>query len=332
MMNHRDRIEKAIHRERVDSIPVAFWRHFPVDDQNAQSLAKSTLAFQELFDFDLIKVTPSSSFCLMDWGARDVWQGNPEGTRDYLEPVIKKPEDWESLKLLDPQKGYLGRQLECLKMIKSRVNGDTPIIQSIFSPLAQAKNLAGKSDLQYHLRNYSDNFKVGLDIITKTTARFIEECIKIGIDGLFFAVQHASYDLLSEEEFIIFGKYYDSKLFELMGSFWLNMLHIHGKNIMFDAVSEYPVQIVNWHDRETDPALKTGKANSKGAVCGGVGRIDSMVLGDSQNIKNEIDDAIQKTDGTGLIIGTGCVLPQTTPLGNIFTAVEYSRSISTING
>jgi uroporphyrinogen decarboxylase len=327
-MNHRNLIERAINREKVDSIPVSFWRHFPVDDQNAESLAKSTLAYQNLFDFDLVKVSPSSSYCLVDWGAKDVWNGHPEGTRDYLEPVINKPEDWERLKILDPKKGQLGEQLKCLKLIKSKLNANTPFIQSIFSPLAQAKNLAGKTDLQFYLRKYPGQFKAGLDVITKTTARFLEECLKIGIDGLFYAVQYASYDLLSEEEFISFGKSFDSQLFEIMGEFWLNMLHIHGNNIMFDNVADYPVQIVNWHDRETIPDLRKGKALINGAVCGGLGRLDTMVLGNSQKVKKEIADAIKQTEGTGLIIGTGCVLPQTAPLGNVFTALECARSIS----
>jgi uroporphyrinogen decarboxylase len=330
-MNHRERIERTINREQVDSIPVAFWRHFPVDDQNADSLARSTIAYQELFDFDLVKVSPSSSFCLQDWGAKDVWGGHPEGTRDYLAPVIEKPEDWAKLKILDPKKGHLGEQLKCLKLIKSKLNPDLPFIQAIFSPLAQAKNLAGKTDLQYYLRQFPDQFKIGLEIITKTTARFIEECLNIGVDGLFFAVQHATYDILSVDEFISFGKYYDSQLFELMNSFWLNMLHIHGKNIMFEEIIDYPVQITNWHDRETDPSLKKGKEISNGAVCGGVARIETMVLGDSQKIIGEIENAKKQTDGIGLIIGTGCVLPQTTPLGNVFTAVEYAHSLSSSN-
>ena len=29
------------------------------------------------YDFDLVKVTPASSFCLRDWGAEDRWTGNP---------------------------------------------------------------------------------------------------------------------------------------------------------------------------------------------------------------------------------------------------------------
>ncbi len=328
-MNHRERIERTIHKEKVDNLPVSFWRHFPVDDQNAERLARSSIAYQELFDFDLVKISPSSSYCLQDWGARDVWRGHPEGTRDYLDSVIKNPEDWGKLSVLDPTKGHLGEQLECLRLVKSKLNPDTPLIQSIFSPLAQAKNLAGKTDLLYHIRQYPDQFKAGLEIIADTTAGFIEECLKIGIDGLFFAVQFASFDLLTGEEFISFGKYYDSKLFELMNSFWLNMVHIHGKNIMFDEILDYPAQIINWHDRETSPSLESGLGKFNGAVCGGLSRIDTMVLGDSQIIKKEIENAVKQTNGTGLIIGTGCVLPQTAPIGNVFTAVDYARSITT---
>jgi len=330
-MNHRERIEKAIQRENVDRLPVSFWRHFPVDDQNAEMLAKATIAYQEQYDFDLVKVSPSSSFCLSDWGARDIWKGHPEGTRDYLTPVINKPEDWLKLKALDPKKGRLGEQLECLRLIKSKLDPNTPFIQSIFSPLAQAKNLAGKSDLQFYLRSYPEQFQAGLEVITESTSRFIEECRKIGIDGLFYAVQYASFDLLSKEEFFKYGKKYDLRLFVQMADFWLNMLHIHGKNIMFNEINDYPAQIFNWHDRETDPDLKNGMKKTKGAVCGGVGRIETMVLGDPLKILSEIDDAILQTSGKGLILGTGCVLPQTAPWGNIFTAVEYAKSISLSN-
>ena len=331
-MNHRERIARAIQREKVDHLPVSFWRHFPVDDQNAEMLAKATIAYQAQFDFDIVKVSPSSSFCLTDWGASDIWKGHPEGTRDYQTPVIKKPDDWLNLKVLDPKKGRLGKQLECLKLIKSKLSPDTPFIQSIFSPLAQAKNLAGKSDLQFYLRCYPEQFLAGLEAITESTSRFIEECRKIGIDGFFYAVQYASFDLLSKEEFLIFGKKHDLRLFAPMADFWLNILHIHGKNIMFDEVIDYPAQIFNWHDRETDPDLKSGMKKSKGAVCGGVGRIDTMVLGDPDKIRTEINNAVQQTTGKGLILGTGCVLPQTTPWGNVFTAVEYAKSISLSNG
>ena len=50
-ITHRERIEAAIAGELVDRPPVALWRHFPVDDQSALSLAEATIHFQKDFDF-----------------------------------------------------------------------------------------------------------------------------------------------------------------------------------------------------------------------------------------------------------------------------------------
>jgi uroporphyrinogen decarboxylase len=82
-LNHRERLETSLAGGNPDRPPVALWRHFPVDDQYPENLVKSTLDFQETFDFDLVKVSPASSYCLKDWGVDDEWQGNPEGSREY---------------------------------------------------------------------------------------------------------------------------------------------------------------------------------------------------------------------------------------------------------
>ena len=142
-ISHRERLETCLSGDLPDRVPVALWRHFPVDDQTPDGLAAATAAFQRTFDFDLIKVTPSSSFCLKDWGADDVWQGNPEGTRDYTRRVIQRPEDWSRLPLLDPTSGHFGDQITCLRILTAEFSPHTPLIQTIFSPLAQAKNLVG---------------------------------------------------------------------------------------------------------------------------------------------------------------------------------------------
>ena len=111
-MNHRERLEASIANETVDRPAIALWRHFPVDDQSPDSLAEATISFQRDFDFDLVKVTPASSYCVRDWGAVDEWRGAAEGTREYTRRVIQNPEDWENLAVLDPLKGSLGAQLE----------------------------------------------------------------------------------------------------------------------------------------------------------------------------------------------------------------------------
>jgi len=327
-LNHRERMERTILGEKADQIPISLWNHFPVDDQRPESLAKATITFFFLFDFDFVKVMPPSSYCLKDWGASDVWNGNIEGTRDYQTPIIKNQDDWKCLDALNPNEGYLGSYLECLKILKNELPSDVPFIQSIFNPLSQAKNLAGKRRLLSYLRKNPKALHEGLKTITETTIRFMQECINLKIDGFFFAVQHASYDLISDIEFDEFILNYDSKLFELLGATWLNMVHIHGENIMFDKMCQYPFQIYNWHDRDTSPNLKQGKELTDSSVCGGLSRINTMVLGNEEAIKSEVADAIEQTEGKGLIVGTGCVMPLNTPYGNILSAINATRSLS----
>ena len=325
-MDHRERLEHVIHREKADRVPVAFWRHFPVDDQEPESLAASTLGFQRQFDLDFVKVTPASSFCVKDWGMDDMWQGNPEGTREYLKPIISRPQEWAKLPKLNPKKGYLKAQIRCLDFLKKELPADTPFIQTIFSPLTQAKNLVGRDQLTLHLRINPDEVARGLETITQTTIDFIEECSKSGIDGIFFAEQYSSYDLLTKDEFLRFGKKYDEQIHHSASKFWLNVLHIHGQHIMFDQMVDFPYHIFNWHDRETSPNLRDGKAKIDKAICGGLSRLDSMVLGDHKMICKEIDESLAQTQSLGFVLGTGCVLPLTTPIGNIRTAIEYIRS------
>src|SRR5512139_3595706 len=103
-MNHRQRLESVLAGSQPDRVPVALWRHFPVDDQSPGRLAAATVDFQNTFDFDLVKVTPASSFCIKDWGVQDEWHGAPEGTRAYTARAIQQPEDWQKLPALDPHR------------------------------------------------------------------------------------------------------------------------------------------------------------------------------------------------------------------------------------
>lgn len=329
-MSKRDRLAAAIAGETVDRPPVALWRHFPGDDQRPADLAVAALSFQWRWDWDFVKVTPASSFCVRDWGVKDRWVGNNEGTREYTQRAIGTAEDWRRLPVLDPQSGALGGQLRCLELIAAKLGDDTPVIQTIFSPLAQAKNLAGNEQLLIYLRRYPEALRAGLETITRATSRFIRLALKTGIDGIFYAVQHARYGVLSEDEYAEFGRPYDMRLFEaLEGSgAWFNMLHIHGEEVMFDLLADYPVQVWNWHDQETPPSLLEGKRRVSGAVAGGLRRQETMLRGDPDQVRAEAQAAIEQTGGRGFVLGTGCVTPITTPWANLRAVRECVESVS----
>jgi uroporphyrinogen decarboxylase len=98
------------------------------------------------------------------------------------------------------------------------------------------------------------------------------------------------------------------------------MLHLHGQEVMFDRFLKYPFGIINWHDRESPPSLAEARKKFAGALCGGLRRQETMVLGTPDQVKAEVQDAIQQTGGLGLILGTGCVMPTIVPRGNIIAA------------
>ena len=319
-MNKRERLEAASAGQGVDRIPVALWRHFPGDDQDPADLAAATIAFQRRWDFDFVKVTPASSFQIKDWGAQDEWRGNTEGTRHYTHRPIQRAGDWRDLKVLDARSGALGEQLKCLNLVVEALP-EAPVIQTVFSPLAQMKNLAGER-LLVDLRQSTADVRAALETITQSTLAFVREIASTCAAGIFYAVQHATSNLLSEAEFAEYGREYDLRILETAKGCWLNIMHIHGDNIYFDAVADYPVKVWNWHDRETGPSLTDGLAKIKGAACGGIARDSVMLCGQPAAVLRQVVEAIAQTSGRRYIVGTGCVTMIPTPEVNIRTAIE----------
>jgi uroporphyrinogen decarboxylase len=320
VITKRERLQAALVGERADRVPVALWRHFPVDDQDPVTLADALLDFQARYDLDFIKVTPASSYCVRDWGVEDAWKGDPEGTREYTHYVIREPIDWAGLRRLPPHRGGLGASLKCLARLKERCGDEVPFIQTIFSPLSQAKHLAGEPRLLEHLRREPRLVLQGLKAIAETTAAYIEAACAMGISGVFFAAQQASYRLMDREAYGRFGEPFDRKVLEAAGGLWLNVLHLHGEAIMFDLAGSYPVHVVNWHDRETAPSLKEARSRSRLALCGGLSRRATMVLGDPAAVEREAASAIRAMRARGLILGTGCVVPVIAPRCNLLAA------------
>src|SRR5690606_19632754 len=132
---------------------------------------------------------------------------------------------------------------------------ETPYIQTIFSPLAQLKNIAGQETLTLHMRQNAGQIHHALQTVADTTVRFINAAKKRGIAGIFYAVQHATYRLMSEAEYQVSGRLYGLSVLSAVSYLWLNVLHLHSSHGMSQLNAYYPVQIVNWHDRKSCPSV-----------------------------------------------------------------------------
>ncbi|NJN96292.1 MAG: uroporphyrinogen decarboxylase [Anaerolineales bacterium] len=291
-----------------------------MDDRYGPELARAHLEFQQTYDFDFIKVTPSSDFMVAGYGAESRWVGNEEGTREWGPRIIQSAEDWLKLKPLDPREGLFGEVVEANKLLGETLGENVPFIQTIFNPLSQAKNLAG-SRLLAHIRQHPDAVKAGLAVLTESTLRFIDALRQsTRAAGIFLAVQHATYDLLTEAEYLDFCQPLDLQILAATEGMWFKLLHLHGVNVMFDLVAKYPVHAINWHDVETPPSLGEAMHRTDKALCGGLRQWETMLRGTPETVQAEAKAALEATGGRRFILGTGCVTPIIAPTCNIWAA------------
>ena len=321
-MTHWERVRAAIKGEDVDRPPISLWQHWPVDDQTPAGLADVTVSWQNKYDFDLVKFMPTGTYGIEDWGAETIYEPNYRGIRTVTKFGVTNPEQWPKLEQLEVTKGYLGNQIAAMRLAAEALDNSVPILQTIFSPLTTARKLAGDSVFT-DLRLRPDILKEGLQIIAETTIRFALESIRVGAHGMFFASQCDTYQLLSEAEYKEFGEYYDLLVFNaVQQEAELNMVHAHGKDIMFDLMAGYPAQMINWHDRLTSPTLSEAQKQFSGLLVGGISEWQTLLNGPVEAIRAEVKDAIAQTGGRRLMVGPGCVVPGHVPVTHIQAAIE----------
>jgi uroporphyrinogen decarboxylase len=328
-MTKRERVVSALGRKPVDRPPVSFWRHAPQVDHTSRGLADAMLAFQRRWDLDFIKVMSSGVYCVEDWGCKVAYAGSPNGAKQCTEHAVKRTADWARIRVLDPGAGALGRELEAVRLIVKEKADDVPVLHTLFSPLTIARKLAG-DQLAADLARNPKAVLQALEAVTETVIRHAAAALEAGADGVFFATQTGSPDVMSRDDKARFGLLYARQALEsLAGRSAFTLLHVHGKDIYFDDLaSALPVHAINWHDRLTPPTLGEGQRRFGGAVIGGLSEWNTLRDGPAAAVAAEAQDAIRQTGGVGVMVAPGCVLPLDVPdahLEAVVGAVKGSR-------
>jgi uroporphyrinogen decarboxylase len=328
-MTKRERVLATLERRAVDRPPIAFWRHVPDVDHTSRGLADAMLAFHHTWDLDLIKVMSSGVYCVEDWGCRVAYLGSPNGAKQCTAHAVTTRADWARIRPLDPGAGALGRELEAIRRIRKGRGDNAPILHTLFSPLTIARKLAGDR-LRDDLRADEAAVRPALEAITETMVRYARASLEAGADGLFFATQTSTPDFITLEENARWGAAYARRVLEAArGVSIFTLLHVHGRDIYFDQLAALPVDAMNWHDRLTAPSLADAKGRVRHAVVGGLGETTTLRKGPPGAIAAEVADALRQTDGTGVILGPGCVVPLDVPDAHLQAVVDAARGTTT---
>ncbi len=306
-MQKIERVKKALRGEAVDRIPYSIWTHFPITDLDAAGLAKSTMAFYREYDLDFIKSMPNGMFSIEDYDCDCDFSEVPTGgVAKATKLAVTEPSDWEKLSDLDIERGALGRELESLNLIIKEIRGEAPVIATVFSPLTTALKLSGPN-LMAHMLTDPEKVKAGLEILTSTTRRFAERAVEMGCAGIFLASQMSQRGKMSEAGYREFGVPYDLRVLDaIQADSWFNVIHIHGDDIMFNILKDYPVQGISWHVWETAPTVgEFVAANTGKCLVGGLRRF-KITEGILPEIAKDIRETTRLTGGRRLFLAPGC--------------------------
>ncbi len=294
-MTRSERVHAAVHGDEVDRVPVCFWHHFQPEG-SGRAMAEATLQFfDEEFDLDIAKVMPDLPYPF------------PKGS-------IAAPNDWRLFEPIDPGARYLRERAEAVAILRETLGFDTPIVMTVFSPLAEAM-YAAKSREQFlsHMREHPVLMHEVLATIAANLADHMRDMLLAGADGIFFSVQGCSRDIMSDKEYGEFGRPYDLMALRGATGGWLNILHIHGeKNIMFDTMLDYPVDVLSWSDRLAGPSLREARVKSSKCLMGGWHEFGPLHTGPVEQIAEQARDAVAQTGGRKLILANGCSVPDDT--------------------
>lgn len=323
VMTKRERVEAALAGMEVDHPPISLWSHFPNADQSAEALAASTVAWQETLDLDFIKLMPPGDYPCIDWGLTSEYQGAPGGTRETTYYPIQSVEDWQKIGHLKVDSGFNSEVIAACGLVREALGDDVPILQTIFSPLTIANKLSDGRVID-HLRTHPEAVHAALAVIRDVTVDVTRASLAGGADGVFFASQCATSDMVTEEEYDEFGVTYDKPVLDAIreGGSRFTMIHIHGANTYFDLMAGYDGHAINWHDRLVGPSIaEVAQKYPDKAIVAGIDEHGIATMTEAE-IEAQVRDAREAVGDRHLLIGPGRVVLVATSESQLASAVR----------
>ncbi|MBT8363771.1 MAG: hypothetical protein KJP23_03635 [Deltaproteobacteria bacterium] len=288
-MDKIERVDRVLNGEAVDRPPVTLWYHFGVQHAGGEQFAKIATEYFNFYDFDYLKVM------------NDYFYQPPEGL-----DAVKTKDDLKRITHFDVDKSDWQEQFKALKYISQELKGKAYFIDTVFDPWQSIRrNMAGEN-IDALMADEPDALLEALDIVADNLIEYCKKSLSIGTAGIFMSVP-AARELISRENFLRFVKPPAVKVFEAICALGkMNTAHIHGEDLFFEDVLDFPVDIFNWWDRgPKGPSLKWVKERIKGCVMGG---IDQKIVARTTRefLRNHVREAIELGGKTRFFLANGC--------------------------
>ncbi|WP_018752009.1 uroporphyrinogen decarboxylase family protein [Paenibacillus sanguinis] len=316
----QDRFHALLSGERADRPIVSGWRHFIDKEQNAEDLADITISFTKKYDWDWVKINPRATYLAEAWGNQYDFTDYQTVFPRQKSTVIPVAESlWELEVKKAARTPSLQEHLEAVRKVRQGLP-DTPLIQTVFSPLTVLLFIVGRSayvtktvfgieqpvTLDSLFKEHRAAAHHALHAIALTLADYVQELRQAGSDGLFYAVTGTAHPgLFDEARFDEFSRPYDSIVLEA-ASYGKNILHTCGAHSQPEKFNDYRIDGISWDTAaEGNPGLD---ANLKATKVGGVDH-ELFAANDIAQIRKQAKEALTLMKDQPFILSPNCAIP-----------------------
>ena len=310
--NKRDRMLQWLEGKPAPHYtPAAFFLHFGNDYKSGAAAAQRHLEFFRQTGMDFVKIQFEQTY--------------------ERQAFLQQPADWAKLTLrkLDFYEPLLVTVRQLVKSVKK----DSLVLMTLYSPFMCAGHCATSPLLLRHLEENPEAVKKGLEILTESQLLFVRACIREGIDGFYMSTQGSEAKRFSSPA--IFRNYI--KPFDLVSMKEIhracpfNILHVCdyvAPYANYDAVQDYPGQIINCNSKLTDremPAAEIAKL-FKRPFMGGLDRHGILGTGTPQQVEAEITRVV-KNAPRQFILGADCTVDGATDWNRLRHAISVAHRV-----
>lgn len=318
-MIKKERVERVFNGESLDSVPSCFSLHFPANEKFGDAAVAAHLKFFKDSDADIIKIMNENAF--------------PSN------PGVYSASDYKRIRVEGRDSDFVQREVELVKRILDKADKDAYPICTIqgavaslghsmrpqYMPLDEIRSLEAKF--------YRDNpaaVKEALDKISDSLCYLVEEVVKAGCKGIFYAVLGGEKSLWTREESEDVEAPYDIKVLKAAREAGAkNILHLCKKDLDIERFTSYAPYIdsVNWGVYENNISLEEGVKLFPGKVIlGGLEHRGGLLeTGTVEEIQNEVRSIKSRMHGVPFILGADCTLSTDQDRSKIKAAVLAAR-------
>lgn len=292
--------------------PAAFFLHFPPDCHQGTAAVEKHKEFFRFTGMDFVKV---------------------QYERPFPRREIARPADWADVPLLD--KEFFEPPLSVVRGLVEALKAEALVIVTLYSPFMCAGHVGGRETLTAHLLEDPDAVKKGLEIVTDSLMVFVQECIRLGVDGFYHSTQGGESRRFPDPRlFLDYVKPFDLALMaEINRRCPFNILHIcdyHRAEVGgYDDLTpflDYPGHVVNVHPEIGGKRLSARDVSQQFGrpFMGGMDRLGVLAAGTETQVREAAREALRDASGR-FMLGADCTVPGDTPWANLRAAIDEAH-------